>query len=416
MDQQRDHIHTLVKEFFRQESGKITAVLTKVLGIHHMELANDIVQDSLLKAMNYWSFNGIPDNPTAWLYRVARNKAIDYLRRENKFKEISPVLQSEYSLAPTIDTIFLPNEIEDSQLRMIFACCHPSIPAEASISLVLKTLCGLNNLEIARAFLTNEENISKRIYRAKEKIRNEGIKLEMPGSEALPGRLESVLKSIYLLFNEGYNSSHPEQLIRKELCDEAIRLGYMLTRNPITRLPKTYALLALMHFQASRFDSRLDSVGNIILLKDQDRSKWNENLIRKGFELLELAAEPFEASNYHLEAAIASIHAGARTFEQTDWNAIYQLYNILYQMQPNPIIALNKAIASSYAISKENAIEELKSITGLEKNHLYHASLGEIHLELNRKNEAKKHFQTAISHTQSASEQDLLRKKIASCS
>lgn len=416
MDQQRDHIHTLVKEFFRQESGKITAVLTKVLGIHHMELANDIVQDSLLKAMNYWSFNGIPDNPTAWLYRVARNKAIDYLRRENRFKEISPVLQSEYSLAPTIDNIFLPNEIEDSQLRMIFACCHPSIPAEASISLVLKTLCGLNNIEIARAFLSNEENISKRIYRAKEKIRNEGIKLEMPASETLPGRLENVLKSIYLLFNEGYNSSQPEQLIRKELCDEAIRLGYMLTRNPITRLPRTYALLALMHFQASRFDSRLDNVGNIILLRDQDRSKWDENLISKGFELLELAAEPFEASNYHLEAAIASIHAGARTFEQTDWNAIYQLYKILYQMQPNPIIALNKAIASSYAISKENAIKELKSITGLEKNHLYHASLGEIHLELNQKNEAKKHFQTAITHTQSASEQDLLRKKIASCS
>lgn len=410
-----NHIHQLINEFFRQESGKINAVLIKLLGIQHMDLANDIVQDSLLKAMNYWSYKGIPENPTAWLYRVAKNKAIDYLRRQKKFQEISPALQSEYTLSPTVEHFFLPHEIEDSQLRMIFACCHPAIPEEASIALVLKTLCGLNTHEIAKAFLSSEDNIAKRIYRAKEKIRTEGIALEMPDATAMPARLDSVLKSIYLLFNEGYNSSHPEELIRKELCEEAIRLGFLLTQHPTTRQPRTYALLALMHFQASRFGSRLDGEGNIILLKDQDRSSWDAILIEKGFHLLEMAAEPFETSTYHFEAAIASLHARAASFEETNWKNIYQFYGLLHQWQPNPMVALNKAIAASYAIGREKAIEELRLIRGLDKHHLYHATLGEFYLDLGQKTEALKSFQTALIHTQSASEQELLRKKMATC-
>lgn len=268
-----------MSEFFRQESGKLNSVLTKLLGIRHIDVANDIVQDSLLKAMNYWSYKGIPENPTAWLYKVARNKAIDYLRRQQKFAEISPALQSQQGTSTELEHFFLPQEIEDSQLRMIFACCHPSIPEESSIALVLKTLCGLNVVEIARAFLSSEDTIAKRIYRAKEKIKTEGIDLEIPTRESLPERLEAVLKSVYLLFNEGYNSSHPEQLIRKDLCQEAIRLAFLLTHQSTTRLPRTFALLALMHFQASRFDSRIDSEGNIILLRDQDRTTWNRPLI-----------------------------------------------------------------------------------------------------------------------------------------
>lgn len=415
MKQPGNHIHQLINEFFRQESGKINAVLVKLLGIQHIDLANDIVQDSLLKAMNYWSYKGIPDNPTAWLYRVAKNKAIDYLRRQKKFQEISPTLQSEYTLAPTVEQFFLPQEIEDSQLRMIFTCCHPSIPEEASIALVLKTLCGLNTQEIAKAFLSSEDNIAKRIYRAKEKIRTEGISLDMPDPAAMPERLNSVLKSIYLLFNEGYNSSHPQVLIRKELCEEAIRLGFLLTQNPKTRLPRTYALLALMHFQASRFDCRIDADGQIILLKDQDRTRWNRDLIQKGFELLESAAEPFETSTYHLEAAIASVHARAKSFEQTDWSIIYQFYELLYQLQPNPMVALNKAITASFAFGKEKALEELHAIRGLEKHHLYHASFGEIYLDMGRKSEALRCFETALLLTQSGSEQALLRKKISLC-
>jgi RNA polymerase sigma-70 factor (ECF subfamily) len=307
------------------------------------------------------------------------------------------------------------NEIQDSQLRMIFACCHPAIPEDSQVALVLKTLCGLSVIEISRGFLTNEETISKRIYRAKEKIKAEKIELEVPATDALPERLDAVLKSVYLLFNEGYNSSHADQLIREDLCEEAIRLAFMISQNSVTRFPRTYALLALMHFQASRLGARLDDKGNIVLLKYQDRSRWNRSLIGRGFELLELAAEPFETSSYHFEAAIASIHAAAPSFEQTDWKSIYHLYELLYQFQPSPVIALNKAIASAYAISKEQAMIELQQIKGLESHYLYYASLGEIHLELQQKQEALACFEKALLHTQSQSEQQLLRDKISLC-
>lgn len=417
-DQNNKDINLLVAHLFRHESGKILSVLTRFLGIQQLEVAQDIVQDTLLQAMNAWRFN-MPDNPPAWLYRVAKNKAIDHLRREKNFREIGPryayLIKSEYELAATVTNLFLENEIQDSQMRMIFACCHPSIPEESQIALVLKTLCGLSVSEIAKAFLSNDDTIGKRIFRAKEKIRLTGIDLEVPTGEELPLRTDTVLRSLYLLFNEGYNSSHPDQLIRADLCDEAIRLCSLLTQNNVTKFPRTYALLALMHFQASRLNSRLDDIGNIILLKYQDRSKWDHTLIKRGFDLLEFAAEPFETSNYHLEAAIASVHAYSPSFEQTDWKSIYHLYEMLYQLQPNPVVALNKAIASSYAISKQRAIEELSAIRGLEKHHLFHASLGEIHLELQNKTEARACFEKALGLTDSQTEQQLLRDKIIQC-
>jgi RNA polymerase sigma-70 factor (ECF subfamily) len=397
----------------------MVAVLSRLLGLKNLEAAQDIVQDTLLQAMNTWRYGSVPDNPSAWLYRVAKNKAIDYLRREKKFRDISPqyayLLQSEYSLSSTVTNLFIENEIQDSQLRMIFACCHPSIPEDSQVALVLKTLCGLSISEIARAFLTSDETISKRIYRAKEKIKAEKIELEVPVDNELPERVDAVLKSLYLLFNEGYNSSHSNQLIREDLCEEAIRLGNLLCQHTVTRFPRTYALLALMNFQASRLGARLDDNGNIVLLKNQDRSRWSRPLIRRGFELLEQAAEPFETSNYHFEAAIASLHASAPTFELTDWKSIYQLYELLYQYKPNPVVALNKAIASAYAISKQQAIIELQEIKGLENHHLYYASLGEVHLELDQKTEARKYFELALQYTNSQSEQLLIRAKMDRC-
>src|SRR5258705_11318229 len=248
----------------------MVSVLSRLLGFQNIETAHDIVQDVLLQAMNTWSYNGVPDNPAAWLYRAAKNKAVDFLRREKKFKELTPqyayLLQSEYSLTPTVNNLFLENEMTDSQLRMMFACSHPSIPEESQIALTLKTLCGLSVSEIAKAFLTNEETISKRIYRAKEKIKSEKIELDVPHANELSGRLDSVLKSLYLLFNEGYNSSNADQLIREDLCEEATRLVYLLTRHSVTNISRTNALLALMCFQASRLQARLDDKGNIILL------------------------------------------------------------------------------------------------------------------------------------------------------
>lgn len=412
-------LEPLVAHLFRHESGKMLSALTRLLGFQNLEVAQDIVQDSLLQALNAWRFGTVPDNPAAWLYRVAKNKAIDHLRRQKRIKNVEPqyayLLESEYYLASTMNSLFVENEIRDSQLRMIYACCHPSIPEESQIALVLKTLCGLSVAEIARAFISNDDTIAKRIFRAKEKIRSEGIEMEVPVGEELFARTNAVLHSIYLLFNEGYHSSHPDQLIRSELCEEAMRLCHLLTQNELIRRPRIFALLALMHFQASRLNTRLDDEGNITLLKHQDRARWNRSLITRGFELLERAAEPFETSTYHLEAAIAAIHASAPSFEQTDWKSIYDLYELLYQYQPNPVVALNKAIASAYAVSRQHAIEELKRIKGLEKHHLYFASLGEIYLELDERKSAKDCFEKALYLTTSQKEQQLLRHKIARC-
>jgi len=416
---QNKNIDQLVDHLFRHESGKMIAVLSRLLGLQNIEVAQDIVQDTLLQAMSTWSYKAVPDNPSAWLYRVAKNKAIDFLRKEKRFRDISPqysyLLGSEYTLASTVNNLFLENEIQDSQLRMMFACCHPAIAEESQVALTLKTLCGLSVNEIAKAFLTTEETIAKRIYRAKEKIKAEKIELDVPQSGELSSRVDTVLKSLYLLFNEGYKSSTADKLIREDLCEEAMRLCFILTQHSLTAFPRSKALLALMCFQASRFDARLDDANNIILLKHQDRRKWNRSLMSKGFELMEESTEPFEVSTYHLEAAIASQHATARSFEQTNWRSIYHLYEMLYQLQPNPIVAMNKAIASAYAINRKNALDELQQIKGLEQHHLYYASIGEIYFELQNKTEAKKFYQKALEFTSSGYDQQLLISKINSC-
>lgn len=395
------------------------AVLSRLLGLQNIETAQDIVQDTLLQAMGTWSYNTIPDNPTAWLYRVAKNKAIDFIRRKKRFRDITPqyayLLDSEWTLSSTVHQLFLSTEIQDSQLRMMFACCHPAINPESQVALTLKTLCGLSVSEIAKAFLTSEDTISKRIYRAREKIKAEKIELDVPSGHDLPMRLNAVLTCLYLLFNEGYNSSHPDNLIREDLCQEALRLCMLLTEHPLTDYPRVKALLSLMCFQSSRLAARLDDNRNIILLKYQDRSKWYRPLIQKGFDYLDASAEPFESSPYLLEAAIASQHAAAPSFEKTDWKRIYQLYELLYQLQPNPVVALNKAIASAYAISKPAALDALLQIKGLENHHLYHASLGEIYFEFGEKMIAKEYFENAFRLTDSQTEKQLLLKKISGC-
>jgi RNA polymerase sigma-70 factor (ECF subfamily) len=410
-------VNQLVDHLFRHESGKMIAVLSKLLGLRDLQTAQDITQDTLLQALRTWSYKGLPDNPAAWLYRVARNKAVDHLRREKTFRGVRSqhayLLQSEYTLNATVH-FFEAGEIEDSQLRMMFAVCHPSIPVDSQIALALKTLCGLSVGEIARAFLKDEETIAKRIYRAKEKIKAESIELELPSPSQLPKRLDAVLHCLYLLFSEGYNSSHAMQLIREELCEEAIRLAYLLTKTALTNLPRTKALLALFCFQASRLQARLDEGGNIILLKHQDRTKWYRPLILKGFSFLEAATQK-ETSFYHLEAAIAYFHAVAPSFEATNWKAIYYLYQILADNHPTSFIALNKAIAASYAVSKESALAELQQIKGLENYYLYYTAIGEIYSDLHRLKDAQHYYEKALSLTRSVAEQLLLQDKIKAC-
>lgn len=413
-------VYKTVDHLFRQESGKMVAVLTRIFGFPNIEQAEDIVQDTILKALEIWKWGKVPDNPQAWLYKAAKNKAIDLIRREKlKYKvenEISILLKSEYSLAPIVHEMFTEGEIKDSQLRMMFACCHPSISQEAQITLMLKTLCGLNIREIANAFLSNEETINKRLYRTKEKIREEKIPLDYPGADTMPNRTDAVLKTLYLLFNEGYSSSHPEKLIREDLCEEAMRMAIILSENPKTNHPHTNALLALMCYHVSRFNTRLDDKGLIILLKDQDRSQWNKFLIEKGNEYMIRAAEGEMIHDFHIEAAITSVHANAPSFEKTDWKLILTLYNTLLERTNNPMVALNRCLALGEAEGYEKAIDALKKMKGLSENCHYNTSLGELYLKTGNKKEAKIYFGKALSLTSSNAETELICRKINLCS
>lgn len=395
----------------------MSSVLTRLLGFENLETAEDIVQDTLLQAMKTWPFKGIPENPAAWMYAVAKRKAIDVLRknqvRKNLDKEVARFLSSEYTLVPTVNQYFLENEIEDSQLRMIFALCHPAIPYESQIALTLKTLCGLSVAEISKSFLTNEETITKRLFRAREKIREEKIKLDVPFTTNLGTRLEAVHHTLYLLFNEGYHSSHPDYLIREDLCAEAMRLALILTTNPKTNTAETNALLALMCLQAAREDARLDSEKSIVLLKDQDRSKWSRPLIERGLHYLENATLDECVSAYHVEAAIAGYHVMADSFEATDWRKIVSLYEALLQFKPHPIIALNKAIAVGYAFGTEKGLASILQIEGLESSHLYYAALGDFYLSEKMSTDAMIAYQKAIALAHSPTEKNLLEKKLS---
>ena len=410
-----ENVQQLAGHLFRHEAGKMAAVLTRILGSDRLEAAEDIVQDTLMKAVETWRFKGVPENPSAWLYAVAKNKALDFIRSRQRHEqihsEIAKAIHSEWSLPSSVNSLFLEPEIEDSQLRMMFAACHPSIQEESQIALTLKILGGLSVREIASAFLTNEETIQKRITRAKEKLRDEKISLEIPLHQSLSTRIDAVLKVLYLLFNEGYHPSQSDQLLREDLCEEAMRLTYLLIQNESTRKPKVLALMALMCLQVSRFDARKNMDG-FITLEQQDRSLWNKQLMEKGFLFLEQAAEGNELSEYHLEAAIAAVHMKADSFANTDWNRLLTLYDILSQLKPGPIIELNRAIAIGYAKSYREGLEELRKIIGLNNNHFYHAALGNFLVHSKENNAALKSYSDALNVATTLADKDFLQKKI----
>jgi RNA polymerase sigma factor (sigma-70 family) len=412
-------LNKTIDHLFRHEAGKMVAVLTRVFGFKNIEQAEDIVQDTIVKALEIWKFGKMPDNPQAWLYKTAKNAAIDLIRRQKiKYKienDIAVLLRSEYSLVPAINEMFTENEIKDSQLRMMFACCHPTFSQEAQITLILKTLCGLSTREIGNAFLSTEETIQKRIYRTKEKIREENLSLDYPGANAMESRTEAVLKALYLLFNEGYNSSHPEKLIREDLCEESMRLTILLSENPKTNFPQTNALLSLMCFQVSRFSSRIDDKGFIVLLKDQDRLQWNKFLIQQGNIFLQRSANGNAIHDFHIEAGIASLHANAKSYHETNWAMILELYNQLLAKTKNPMVAVNRALVVGEVEGYEKAIDELEKMKGFSENCYFNTSLGEMYLKAGKKLQAKKYFGHALSLTSSNAETELIRRKIALC-
>ncbi len=401
----------LIPNLFRTEYRKITAVLCKLFGIEHIGVAEDIASDTFLLASEIWGLKGLPENPTAWLYAVAKNKAKDHLRRDGIFKQkVSAHLKRHTEISGEIEIDLSNQNITDSQLKMMFAICHPSIPAASQIGLALRILCGFGIEEIAAAFLTNKETINKRLFRAKEKLREENVPIEFPGDPEIDKRLHTVATTLYLLFNEGYYSAGQDNLLRKDLCLEAMRLTHLLTENERTDLPFINALLSLMCFHASRFDARINEAGEMVLYEEQDENLWNQELIDKGEYYLNRAARGNSLNKFHLEAGIAYWHTiKADTHEK--WENILQLYNRLLQLEYSPIAALNRTYALSKADGKPAAIIEAEKL-GLSDNQLYHSLLGELYRGIDD-GKAIDHLQKALALSRSVADRNLITKKIA---
>jgi RNA polymerase sigma-70 factor (ECF subfamily) len=410
----------MVDHLFRNRAGQMVAYLARLLGPEHLDLAEEVVQEALLKALQRWPHTGVPENPAGWLFRVARNAALDAVRRHTVFGEKSRELVAELtrSAAEAVpEDAVLDAQLRDDELRMVFMCCHPAIAREARVALSLKTVGGFSTREIARAFLADESAIAQRLVRAKRQIRDAGLRLELPAGRELGERLDSVLEVIYLMFNEGYAAHSGEELIRRDLCYEALRLGQLVGSSSAS-LPKAHALAALMAFQAARLPARVDEAGEMVLFEDQDRSRWDKDLIALGFHHLERCAEGTEMTEYHVQAAIAAVYAQARDPQATDWPAILDLYDQLVGMNPSPVVALNRAVALSKVQGAQVALDAIEALTGdpaLRNYYLLPAVRGRLLLDLGQRPAAAACFTQALKRPCSEPERRFLRRKLAEC-
>ncbi|HMI03672.1 MAG TPA: sigma-70 family RNA polymerase sigma factor [Pedobacter sp.] len=400
----------LLPHLFRTEYSKITAVLCKLFGIEHVEIAEDIASDTFLLASETWSIKGLPENPAAWLYTVAKNKAKDYLKRNTLFtQKIMHQIDTGEIEDKELEINLSDQNITDSQLQMMFAICHPSISGEAQICLSLRILCGFGINEIAAAFLTSKETINKRLFRAKEKLREEMVRIEFPNETAINERLETVATTLYLLFNEGYYSRGQDTTLQKEVCYEAMRLTYFLIENKRTNLPFINALMSLMCFHASRFEARTDSNGETILYQDQDENLWDQELINRGIHFLNLASQGNKVSKYFVEAWIAYWHTKKEDSEEK-WEHVLQLYNQLLMTEYSPIAALNRTYALSKANGKAEAIVEAEKLN-LTGNQLYHSLLAELYTGIDD-SKAISHLQMALDLATSKADKTLITNKL----
>jgi len=415
-------ISRLAEHFFRHESGKLVSVLTGIFGIERLQLAEDVVQESLVKAMQTWPYYGVPDNPAAWLTQTAKHLALDLIRREKSFRdkqaEIITFIDQWSSDPAADDALIFDTEIRDGRLRLMFACCHPQLPPEAQTALALKTLCGFSTAEIAIAFLTTEAAIAKRLTRARQRIRDLHIPFEIPSGPDLASRLDGVLQTLYLLFNEGYKASSGENLIREDLCSEAIRLATLLAEHPLTNQPRIHALIALMLLDGARLPARVDVEGNILRLKEQDRSLWNRRMIEHGIFQLGLAAAGDELTEYHIQAGIAACHDTAADYKSTDWEKILALYDHWVAINDSPIIALNRAVAVAYVNGTEAGMAATEAISKrgqLDSYYLLYAVLGEFEFRRGHFEIAAARFRKAIKLADLASEKLFLEKRLGDC-
>lgn len=407
MSNSKNH-NQLAEHFFRHSYARTVAILTRYFGLDQVEMAEDIVQDTLVEAMEKWSIHGLPDNPDGWVMDVAKKKTINLLKRRQLFmSKVAPQLQDDENTGVLVS---------DSTLRMIFACCHPSLPNESQIALALKTLCGLSVPEIAKALLTTEDNINKRIYRAKKKLREEHIAFDIPIATSLNDRLNSVCKTLYLLFNEGYYAPHHKEVLRIDLCYEAVRL-LKEVESVFQDTAKVNALLALMMFSLSRFESRLNKDDSLICLQDQDRKKWDPDLIAQGMGYLTKAIQTKEVNTYQLLAGIGAEHCLARYFASTNWQSIYQQYTILETLDPGFLITMNKLIAYYYlGHHKEalSALEHLKSAIDFRESANYYLALGTLYLDDKNIQKALFNLSKALSLTQHEREISIIQKRLSS--
>jgi len=407
-------VNRLVEHLFRHQAGQMLAILTRFFGLENLDLAEDVVQEALLQAMRQWPFGGVPDNPRAWLIQVAKNKALDILRRNASLQRIqSEMLQRLEELQSThvAQDPFDIDQIPDEQLAMIFACCHPDLSKEVRVALTLKAVSGFSVPEIARAFLSEPTTIAQRLVRAKRRLRESGIKLAMPMSDEMAARLDSVLQVLYLLYNEGYTAHSGEDLVRHDLCAEAIRLARLLTTRPATDTPAVHALLALFYLQATRLPTRVDGDGNLLLLVDQDRSQWDQALLHRGLRHLDRCADGDQLTEYHLQAGIAAIHATSATFEDTDWPALLNLYERLLCLAPSPVVALNRAIAESMVdgpVAGLRSLEKLSAEPSMKSYYLLPAVEADLLRRLGRTSEAADCYRLALGRPCSEPERRFL--------
>ncbi len=412
----------LSDHLFRRESGRMVAALTRVFGVHNLELAEDVVQDAFCRAIEVWRFRGIPENPAAWLMATAKNRAIDVLRRDRTARTFAPelgrLLETEWTLSPALEELFSPNSIKDDRLRMMFSCCQPKLTEESQVALILHILCGFSVDEIAGAFMSTHSAIEKRITRAKKILAGSTRLFDLVETKEFPVRLGAVQRALYLLFNEGYHGASTETSVRTDLCHEAMRLAALLLEHPLAAAPSTYALSALLCFNAARLSSRVDEAGNLSSLAEQDRSRWDSVLISEGERLLELSASGSDLTEYHVEAAIASIHACASSTETTNWDAIVALYDSLMAIRPSPVVALNRAIALAQLETPDRGLAEIRSIDNSDRLSgypFYYAAIGELELRRGRNDAARSQLTIALGLARNPMERRFLEKRVQAC-
>lgn len=405
-----ENLQDSLKQLFQQEFAKMVAVIGKLFGLEHIELAEDLVSETFLQAISTWTDKGIPQNPTAWLYAVAKQKTLYHFRRNKIFTDkVMPEVSLQQEETHEMDLDFSPQQIKDSQLQMIFAICNPAIASEAQIGLALRILCGFGIDEIAEAFFSNKETINKRLFRAKEKLRTEKIKLEFPPAKEIAQRLDNVLHVIYLLFSEGYYSQTQNQVLRQDLCLEALRLGLILIDEAQTNLPKTNALIALMCFHASRFGARAGEDDSMVLYEAQNPELWDKALINRGRYFLDQSVRGNELTSYHLEAQIAHWHCQKEDTTEK-WEQILQLYNQLLLLNYSPSVALNRTFALYKANGLTEALIEAEKLK-LENNHFYYILLAELYKGLDRE-KAKLNLEKAYKLAKTDAEKQGIAQKM----